>query len=50
MQGFFKLLLVLVYKDGQEAQVISSKYDVKLLELAPETNNIEKEKRILLEY
>ena len=33
---------------GTQTIAISSKYDVKLLELAPEVNNIEKEKRILL--
>lgn len=33
---------------GTKTIAISSKHDVKLLELAPEANNIEKEKRILL--
>ncbi|AFS79582.1 hypothetical protein Curi_c25870 [Gottschalkia acidurici 9a] len=32
---------------GTQTIAIASKYDVKLLELAPEINNIEKEKRIL---
>ncbi|MCM1992590.1 transposase [Oceanirhabdus seepicola] len=33
---------------GTQSIAISAKYDVKLLELAPEVNNIEKEKRRLL--
>lgn len=33
---------------GTQTLGISGKYDVKLLELAPEVNNMEKEKRILL--
>lgn len=33
---------------GTQTLAISGKHDVKLLELAPEVNNIEKEKRILL--